>query len=76
MTLREVDIAMSKINVRKHNDLATQARLSYHGFKIPYKKSASEVEEETEESKELDIKVEALMKKAIERKKWQTAIQK
>jgi len=63
MTLREVHIALTQIDIRTHNNLAAQAR--FHGFKMKFKVSDRR-EKENELSVEDSMRVDEAMFKAIE----------
>jgi hypothetical protein len=66
-TLREVDIALKKIGVRRHNTYAARAAL--HGYKVPMRKVvAPPTESETAASKIDDQKAADVLKAALMRK--------
>ena len=73
MTLREIDIALKSIEVRRYNDVALQAALK--GNKIPFKQSAFQVKEISDSfTKEEAKAADDVMSAAMNRFKKKNAI--
>ena len=70
MTMREIDVAMKYIGIRKHNEVATNARI--HGLEMEMKevpKAEKEIKLSPEKEKQFNNIIDNGMKAIQERKR-------
>jgi hypothetical protein len=67
MTMRELSIALKRIDVRLHNQFAAQARL--HQIEIPFRSDAPEASpEEIKVDEAQEKRIEKALRESMERK--------